>query len=42
MSVKSFLKSHPSVMLGKFHTENNSWDVEEQTEANREPVTILQ
>ena len=41
MSVKSFFKSHPSVMLGQFNTQNNSWDVEEQTESNRKPVTIL-
>jgi hypothetical protein len=41
MSVKSFFKSHSPVMFGQFNTQNDSWDVKEQTEANREPVAIL-
>ena len=40
MPVKSFFKSHSPVMLGQFNSQNDSWDVKEQTEANREPVTI--
>jgi hypothetical protein len=41
MSVKSFFKSHSPVMLGQFNSQNDGWDVKEQTESDGEPVTVL-